>query len=641
MSSMFKKKGGMAFKPKMPMARPRAPGAASSQPSRAPSSTATEPATQSENPTPAAGQSAQNAGDATGTKESGRVQVTDTPPLTNSDAIQTATPQTQKPTSEPTTASKPPGQSEPTTENATPSGETSTSETPSTETSTTPAANAPPPAAAQPTQTSTPAQLQTPPATLPSATDIVPSVETPAAPPASESSKAPAKRPRKRAPQADDDETAEASESAAASKPKRQRKKKDDATTADGSEAPKRPARPRKKKTAEDGAAAAAAVATTDGGEDSAGAEPKPKRPRRARSVTPEDAEDQEADLSVLTMGDLTRDLRIGKKFSRHDELLERHREKQAKARERLKSRRNGTEDPSESGTPAPRSANGTPAPAAAAPASSKPQPPAASASMGQTGPQFQIIDGQIVVDQNSLALDRHAIADANAEDMLEIEENDFTTLTTQNSYRTGSKLKGPNVWTEDETELFYRGLRMFGTDFQMISGMFPGKNRRHVKMKFNREERHAPARIDAILVGKKELQIDLEEYKTWTKAEYEPVEDIMAAHRLQQVEFDAEQAKAKAQKEADMARKKAALEDPGDRPGGAQSSSSGGKNKSRGQQSGGAASAGPQITVDADGMITIDETNMDPDAGARKKRGTGKAKKKAVEYNMRGEIIR
>ncbi|KAJ5019444.1 Transcription factor TFIIIB component B'' [Colletotrichum sp. SAR 10_99] len=637
MSSMFKKKGGMAFKPKMPMARPRAPGAASSQPSRAPSTTATEPATQSEAPTPAAGQSAQNIDDATGTKESSRVQVTDTPPSTNSDTIQTATPQTQKPISEPATASKPTAQSEATTEHATPSGETSTSETASTQTSATPAASAPP-TAAQPTETSTPAQLQTPPATFPSATDVVPSVETPAAPLASEPSKAPAKRPRKRAPQAEDDETAEASESAAATKPKRQRKKKDDATTADGSEPPKRPARPRKKKTAEDGAAAAAAAATTDGGEDSAGTEPKPKRPRRARSITPEDAENQEADLSVLTMGDLTRDLRIGKKFSRHDELLERHREKQAKARERLKSRRNGTEDPSESGTPGPRSANGTPAPAAPA---SKPQP-AASASMGQTGPQFQIIDGQIVVDQNSLALDRHAIADANAEDMLEIEENDFTTLTTQNSYRTGSKLKGPNVWTEDETELFYRGLRMFGTDFQMISGMFPGKNRRHVKMKFNREERHAPARIDAILVGKKELQIDLEEYKTWTKAEYEPVEDIMAAHRLQQVEFDAEQAKAKAQKEADMARKKAALEDPSDRPGGAQaSSSSGGKSKSRGQQSGGGASAGPQITVDADGMITIDETNMDPDAGARKKRGAGKAKKKAVEYNMRGEIIR
>lgn len=359
--------------------------------------------------------------------------------------------------------------------------------------------------------------------------------------------------------------------------------------------------------------------------------------------MTPDDAEDQEADLATLTMGDLTRDLRIGKKFSRHDELLQRHREKQAKSRERLKAKRNGSEDvASESGTPAPTSDQVTPA----AP------PPPKPTSMASTGPQFQIIDGQIVVDQNSLSLDRHAIAAAAAEgeDMLEIEENDFTTLTTQNSYRTGSKLKGPNVWNEEETELFYRGLRMFGTDFQMISGMFPGKNRRHVKMKFNREERHRPARIDAILVGKKELQIDLDEYKTWTKAEYEPVEAIMAAQRAQQAEFDAEQAKIKAAKDAINARNLASLQDKREGGGDAEGEGSaagaaagGGGGGSGG--SGGAkpkrqqANVGPQITVDADGMITIDETNMDPDAG-RKKRGAGKTKKKAVEYNMRGEII-
>ncbi|KAK1633674.1 hypothetical protein BDP81DRAFT_295969, partial [Colletotrichum phormii] len=84
---------------------------------------------------------------------------------------------------------------------------------------------------------------------------------------------------------------------------------------------------------------------TTEEGEtDAAATANKPARSRQARSVTPEDAEDQEADLTTLTMGDLTRDLRIGKKFSRHDELLQRHRDKQAKSRERLKAKRNGSE---------------------------------------------------------------------------------------------------------------------------------------------------------------------------------------------------------------------------------------------------------------------------------------------------------
>ncbi|KAK1961117.1 hypothetical protein LY78DRAFT_312864 [Colletotrichum sublineola] len=626
MSSMFKKKGGMAFKPKMPQARPRAPGAAAPQPPRAPSSIATEPAATAEVPAVSGDTPVQRiVGTNVGAKEPAGEQPTNTPPSTQPSTM----PQPQPPADEPAASAS---ASTLNTASQDKAAKLSASQ-PTTQTPAASAQSAPQPASAADeahvSETSTAAQLNTPPATAPHVTGVVPTTETQAdveivpasdAPSATTKAPAPAKRPPKRATEAA--ENAEGAENGTAGpKPKRPRKQKE--ATADGEAAPKRPSRPRKRRSAEDGT-------TTETDTTS-----KTPRPRRARSVTPEDAENQEADLSTLTMGDLTRDLRIGKKFSRHEELLQRHREKQAKARERLKAKRNGSEDvASESGTPAPTS-SGQATPAAALP----PKP----TSMVSTGPQFQIIDGQIVVDQNSLSLDRHAIAAAAAEgeDMLEIEENDFTTLTTQNSYRTGSKLKGPNVWTEEETELFYRGLRMFGTDFQMISGMFPGKNRRHVKMKFNREERHAPARIDAILVGKKELQIDLEEYKTWTKAEYEPVEAIMAAQRAQQAEFDAEQAKIKAAKDAINARNFASLQDQGEGGPAEESSAAagggggaGGKSKAKQQ-----ANVGPQITVDADGMITIDETNMDLDAG-RGKRGAGKAKKKAVEYNMRGEII-
>ncbi|OBR14306.1 myb-like DNA-binding domain-containing protein [Colletotrichum higginsianum IMI 349063] len=630
MSSMFKKKGGMAFKPKMPQARPRAPGAAVPQPSRAPSSTATEAATETV-PVSKDTTVQETVEIGAGAKGPARDQPTTTPPSTGPPSTtQTAIPQAHPPADELAAAAAAAASISEKASAAFISQQTTRAPAASAESTTRPAADSA-------SVAGTPAQLQTPPATAPSATEVVPTTETQAPNGAETAStakggapnattEAPAKRPRKRATQtAENGETGE--DGTAAPKSKRPRKQKD--PTTDGEGAPKRAPRPRKKPTTmtttEDGAAT-----ETDTPRSSSA------RPRRARSVTPEDAENQEADLSTLTMGDLTRDLRIGKKFSRHDELLQRHREKQARARERLKAKRNGSEDvASESGTPAPTTSGGA-TPAAV--------PPPQATSMASTGPQFQIIDGQIVVDQNSLSLDRHAIAAAAAEgeDMLEIEENDFTTLTTQNSYRTGSKLKGPNVWTEEETELFYRGLRMFGTDFQMISGMFPGKNRRHVKMKFNREERHAPARIDAILVGKKELHINLEEYKTWTKAEYEPVEAIMAAQRAQQAKFDAEQAKIKAAKDAINARNLASLQDKGEGGEPAEEESAagggggGGKPKPRQQQ----ANVGPQITVDADGMITIDETNMDPDAGRGKKRGAAKAKKKAVEYNMRGEII-
>ena len=136
------------------------------------------------------------------------------------------------------------------------------------------------------------------------------------------------------------------------------------------------------------------------------------------------------------------------------------------------------------------------------------------------------------------------------------IEENDFTRLITSSSFLNSSKLKGPNIWNSDETELFYRGLRMFGTDFEIISKMFPGKHRRHVKLKFNREERHNPQRIDATVVGKKTTAIDIEEYKAATGTEFESVETIELEQRQIQEAYEAERQRI-VDEQAEIMRKK------------------------------------------------------------------------------------
>ncbi|CAM1505500.1 Fc.00g111370.m01.CDS01 [Cosmosporella sp. VM-42] len=269
-----------------------------------------------------------------------------------------------------------------------------------------------------------------------------------------------------------------------------------------------------------------------------------PARRRRARSVTPEDAETQVVDLQKLKMSDLTKDLHIGRKFSRHDELRERER------KSRLRSK---------SGEPAEgeREDTGTPTPDGSQPPPKKDTPPAtASGPTAAAGPQFRIVDGQIVVDQSSLVMDRHARDAAAQGDMETIEENDFTRLITSNSFMNTSKLKGPNIWNDEETELFYRGLRMFGTDFEMISKMFPGKQRRHVKLKYNREERHCPGRIDAAVMGVKTIKLDIEEYKAFTGHEFESVESIEAEQRKAQEDFEAEQ-KRIVDEQAEIERKK------------------------------------------------------------------------------------
>ncbi|OAA67464.1 Homeodomain-like protein [Cordyceps fumosorosea ARSEF 2679] len=297
-----------------------------------------------------------------------------------------------------------------------------------------------------------------------------------------------------------------------------------------------------------------------------AAADKAPARARRARSTTPDDSENKMVDLQTLKMSDLTRDLHIGKKFSRHDELRER--ERQARVQAKLSKEGltlNG--DGSRSGTPldeqVERIKAGTPGsstPGANGEAAAAPSGSGGGGGGGPApaGPQFRIVDGQIVVDQSSLIMDRHARAAAAhaGEDMETIEENDFTRLITSSSFMTTSKLRGPNLWTDAETELFYRGLAMFGTEFQMISHMFPGKQRRHVKLKFNREERRDPARVDAALVGEKTTRMDLDEYRALTGARFEPVEDIMAEHRRVEEGYEAER-KRVADEQAEIMRKK------------------------------------------------------------------------------------
>lgn len=332
---------------------------------------------------------------------------------------------------------------------------------------------------------------------------------------------APKPRGRRRASTAAEEPSA-GSEAAPARPAKRA--KKTQATSADGTtEAPKR----RRK---------SSAANATDG-------EGTPK-PRRGRSATPEDSEAQVVDLQKLKMSDLTKDLHIGKKFSRHDELRDRER----RARAKSKSAKEESATDSRSGTPIQK--NGS--------VDRDPPPPAAPGPAPSSGPQFRIVDGQIVVDQSSLVMDRHARAAAAqaGQTMETIEENDFTRLITSSSYMNTSKLRGPNVWTEHDTELFYRGLSMLGTDFEMIAQMIPGKQRRHVKLKFNREERHNPQRINSALIGEKTIKIDMDEYQAATGAEFESVEVIEAEQRKIEETYEAERQRV-ADEQAEIMRKK------------------------------------------------------------------------------------
>lgn len=352
-------------------------------------------------------------------------------------------------------------------------------------------------------------------------------------------------------------------------------------------------------------------------------------------------------------MEDLTKDLRIGKKFSRHDELVDRLREKRRQyRRERLLSKKiqgqspglnsgalsahNSSRDGSvlgdESGLE-PDSARGngnrsggghtaadilrkaraTDAVTAAASVLA-----AATASVAKmqrtqqavTGPQFEIIDGAIVVNQASLVHDRHAAAAAEAGELEEVEENDFTRQTTSNTYLKPGKLRGPNAWTEAETELFYRALSMFGTSFDLICKWFPGKSRRHIKMKFNREDKLRPQRITEALVGQNKVAIDVDEYMARTGLTLHATETIDAEYALRQAEHDAEQQRIVDEQQEALRKKREALFGPrnggGDAAGKDRAGSDGGSGGGASGSHGGQGATGGGGNDDE-----IDETDM------------------------------
>lgn len=524
---MFKKRGGLAFKPKIPSARPRQPTAPSAAPQRAKtvdsqiapeasreedrldnaellgSDKASDGAANSEatHPTPA--------GQPSPTPVPAPTQRPDTPSAATQPEPSKETP-VEEPVANATVSSKPKDvvrgtpqvrpepsfherESRPPTIHT--SGATTTQETPK-------AVEKSPPANVVVAVTS---QKESP-----------PSDETPASAPEASAPKPRAKRaaaPRTK--KSAEDETA-------AARPKKRQRRSPQNEETESEPTTTTTTRMRRRQPAADGEA----------------------RSRRARSLTPEDAENQVVDLQNLKMADLTRDLHIGKKFSRHDELRDRERQKRIRAKMKKDGELVEEEEENESGTQTPAGSSGTG------------QRAASSDATAAAGPQFRIVDGQIVLDQSSLVMDRHARAAATQGDMEAIEENDFTRLITSNSFMNTSKLKGPNIWTADETELFYRGLRMFGTDFEMISKMFAGKQRRHIKLKFNREERHNPAMIDSALIGEKTIKMDIDEYKAVTGAEFESVESIEAEQRRIEEEFEAER-KRVADEEAETMRKK------------------------------------------------------------------------------------
>lgn len=232
---------------------------------------------------------------------------------------------------------------------------------------------------------------------------------------------------------------------------------------------------------------------------DADGSEKAKKVRRRKREPTPEGAERVEILPNVVKMSELCKDLKTGRKSKRETELRKLEIEEQER---KWKAQEEGT--------------TGTPVKKTAEPENNQndrlppPKP--------QAGPVMRIVNGEIVLDTASLEVDRHADAARSAGDLEDVVENQLTRKINQATYGKRSKTE---TWDEEMTDLFYRGLRMFGTDFMVISKLFPGRSRRQIKLKFNNEERRDPLRIKDTLLGPRET-IDIKTYSEMTQQTFD-----------------------------------------------------------------------------------------------------------------------
>ncbi|EEQ90150.1 hypothetical protein RJZ56_003049 [Blastomyces dermatitidis] len=267
--------------------------------------------------------------------------------------------------------------------------------------------------------------------------------------------------------------------------------------------------------------------------EDGIGAAATERKPRarRKRQPTPENAESIEIAPTVVKMSDLCRDLRTGKKSKREielqsmdlTELARKQKEREERIRNGHKTSKAGSAERNMVGDDLDR---------------------AEAAALG--GPQMRIVNGEIVVDAASLQIDRHANAARNEGDMEEVEENPLTKRINAASFGKRTKVES---WDEEMTDLFYRGLRMFGTDFMMISKMFPGRSRRQIKLKFSNEERRCPERIKETLLGPREA-VDLATYSEMTNTVYDDPRVIEKELDEERKRMEAEHAREKEAKE-------------------------------------------------------------------------------------------
>ncbi|KAL8796058.1 MAG: hypothetical protein Q9195_001634 [Heterodermia aff. obscurata] len=285
----------------------------------------------------------------------------------------------------------------------------------------------------------------------------------------------------------------------------------------------------------------------------------KSRSKRKKRESTPEGAEDVQINTSEVTMSDLTGNVRTGRRSSRDKEIqLMQEADKDKKKLARKKALEGIVEEAHPPQDEAPTETSQERLERLARERRRSP-------SYDRAVPNTIIVNGQIQLDESTLVIDRHAqaarIREEEAEDP--IDETELSRRINSSSWLKVDKSGG---WNEALTDQFYDGLRMFGTDFYMISKMFPGRTRHSVKLKFNKEEKLNGWKIEATLKGEK-IPVDIDEFSKVSNTVFTDPKDLDREMDEDKQRIEKEEALAKAaldeaeQERADQAAREAAAD--------------------------------------------------------------------------------
>jgi transcription factor TFIIIB component B'' len=232
---------------------------------------------------------------------------------------------------------------------------------------------------------------------------------------------------------------------------------------------------------------------------------------RQARLETPENAEEIQIDPEEVSMGDLVKDNKLGRKSETEKRMRENWQDIKRRRQEEIERRRAAA-------------GSGRHGRQALAPTQDVPVD-----AQDLHVPQQIIVNGQIVVAAESrevafgAGVEKAVIEDAD----VALEDDRIYKYVHQGTLGKHAGRKRATRWDDEQTELFYKGLRMFGTDFAMIANLFPDWDRKQIKLKYIAEDRVDSRRVQECVAAKE--PVDLEEYSKMANQEFEDPDKLLS----------------------------------------------------------------------------------------------------------------